>query len=77
MDFGLYRFRELPKVLVKLGLIVLQDDEYGGHWPRIPPVESMSYGGIHFPVMHAQPYHHNLNPVYSNYFLLIICLLNT
>lgn len=40
----------------------VKDDEYGGHWPGIPPAESMSYGGIHFPVMHAQPYHHNLNP---------------
>lgn len=40
----------------------VKDEEYGGPWPGIPPAESISYGGIHFPLMHAQPYHHNLNP---------------
>lgn len=40
----------------------VKDEEYGGHWTGIPPSESMSYGGIHFPLMHAQPYQHNFNP---------------
>lgn len=40
----------------------VKDEEYGGHWTGIPHAESMSYGGIHFPLMHAQPYHHNFNP---------------